>query len=211
MKLINSICILLFVSQSVFSQQNTILGHFSASENNGNVFMSWQIIAGSTCNGIQIYRSTDSLHFVEIGDIPGICGNISAAQDYDFTDYQPEKNKINYYRLQLGNTGYSEIVAVEIIHLETGGYQVRPNPVADYARIYFDNEKQALMFFTLYNTNGAAINSVSANNNYFDFDSTTLKSGLYFFSITNPDNEVKSKGKILVQHWLYFLSATYFN
>lgn len=191
--------LLLLIAQFTVAQQNPILGHFSVSEGNGKVFMSWQIIAGSTCNGIQIYRSIDSLHFIEIGDIPGIYGNITTAQDYDFIDYEPEINKINYYRLQLGNNGFSEIIAVEIIRLEIGGYQIRPNPVSTVAKIYFNNIKKEPHQFVLYNLKGILVTNLSSNEDFFDFNANNLDSGLYFFSISNANNLVKAKGKMIIQ------------
>ena len=192
--------LLLLIAQFTVAQQNPILGHFSVFEGNGKVFMSWQIIAGSACNGIQIYRSTDSLHFIEIGDIPGICGNITTAQDYNFTDYEPEINKINYYRLQLGNNGFSEIIAVEIIRLEIGGYQIRPNPVSANAKIYFDNNKMTEHTFVLYNISGKIVSTITTKEDFFDLQASNLFSGLYFFSITNDNSIEKAKGKILIQH-----------
>ena len=89
--------IFIYVStENALGQINPILGHFYASEQNGVVILSWEILAGSTCNGIQIFRSTDDLNFSQINDIPGICGNISFAQDYIYEDIIPVKNKTNF-------------------------------------------------------------------------------------------------------------------
>ncbi len=93
------------ITAHVYAQHNPIPGNFSLFENNGKVYLNWSIVSGSTCNGIQIYRSTDSVMFTQVGNIPGICGSSSSAISYNFIDDNPVKNKVNYYRLELGNNG----------------------------------------------------------------------------------------------------------
>ena len=97
------LCLLLqAATANVFAQHNSILDNFTVFENNENVYLNWTIISGSTCNGIQIYRSTDNLSFTQIGSIARICGSSSQPRNYAFTDNNPEKNKFNCYRLELG-------------------------------------------------------------------------------------------------------------
>src|SRR5687768_12462136 len=96
-----STCLLLLMSITFRQAQGSpILGKFSLSESNGQVALDWQIVAGSTCNGIQIYRSTDAVQYSQIGNIAGICGSITEAVNYFFTDTTPVKNAINYYYLE---------------------------------------------------------------------------------------------------------------
>ena len=99
--------ILLFFSlQGLFAQRHPILGKFYLSENKGTVDLHWSIMEGSTCNGIQIYRSNDSIQFSKIGEISGVCGSISEEQSYTFSDVNPFRNQVNYYRLELGIHGF---------------------------------------------------------------------------------------------------------
>lgn len=191
---------LLFVSQFAFAQHNPILDNFLIIENNGTVFLHWTIISGSTCNGIQIYRSTDGKQFTQIGSIAGICGSSSAPKPYDFTDTNPINNSRNCYRLELGGNGTSEVLSLEIIDIATGGYQIRPNPVSTNAKIYFDNNRKAEHQFVLYNISGKIVTTITTKQDFFDLNASNLFSGLYFFSITNDNNVEKAKGKILIQH-----------
>ena len=105
MKLLLSIA--LFLPMSLFGQEHPILNYFSANLGDNDVYLSWEIMGGGQCNGIQILRSTDSLNYVEIGDVQGVCGSPDFAQQYDFTDESPVENSINYYRLELGVQGFS--------------------------------------------------------------------------------------------------------
>ena len=51
--------LLLVVSMSIkFSFGQGILSDFDIDVNQGKVLLAWTIKSGSTCNGIQIYRST---------------------------------------------------------------------------------------------------------------------------------------------------------
>ncbi len=183
-----------------FSQNNSIVESFFAIENNGEVFLSWKIIEGSTCNGIQILHSTDSLSFSEIGNIAGVCGSTTEPQYYNYTDETPEKNKYNYYRLSLGGNGYSEIISIELIDINNKEYQVRPNPVKNYAKIYFDNtnnsNKEYQLF--LYNPWGDLLFSSSTSQEYFEVNLGDFNSGIYHFIILSSEKQKPIYGKLLV-------------
>lgn len=182
------------------AQLSPIVGKFNAFENNGKIYLNWKIIAGSTCNGIQIFRSVDSVNFTEIGSIPGVCGSTSFEQPYDFTDCNPVKNKINYYRLGLGGSGLSEILPIEIIHLEAGNFQIRPNPIIGSGKIYFSNERKELHQLLLFNQSGVLLLSLKTALENFDLDASGFYAGVYTFVITDAQNSVVAKGKLVVQH-----------
>lgn len=184
----------------VAAQSHPILGKLYASEIKGKVYLNWQIIAGSTCNGIQIYRSTDSINFVQIGSIPGLCGNISQPQNYDFIDNNAVKNQINYYRLELGNRGYSQIISLAIVDIKKDGYQIRPNPIITEGKIYFENNNNKAHQILIYDQRGIQVYSNSTKEDFFYLNTKLLSSGIYLFTISNTDMALKVKGKLLVQH-----------
>jgi len=183
-----------------FGQKHPILANFSISEFKCDVFLRWSILAGSSCDGIQIYRSTDSINYTEIGSINGICGSVEYEQPYDFTDNNPVKNKINYYRLELGLQGFSQIVSVEIFEIETNGYQIRPHPANNETKIYFNNNKRQEQRFILYNNNGIEVFTTTTNDNFLELNTVLLQSGIYFFKISDSANTPIAQGKLLVQH-----------
>lgn len=184
----------------MLAQSHPILGKFFVSENSGSVFLSWSIVAGSTCNGIQIYRSTDSLSFTQIGEIPGVCGSFDFIQPYDFTDNNPVKNKINYYRLELGDLGFSQTVSIEIIDIAQNGYQIRPHPANAETKIYFDNNNRQEQQFNLYNMHGVVVFTSTTNNDFIPVNTSLFQSGLYLFAISVQGNPPAIKGRLLVQH-----------
>lgn len=195
--------LLLLLSQPtkiIVAQSHPILGKFYISDSEGDVYLNWSIIAGSTCNGIQIYRSTDSISFSQIGEIAGVCGSVGFEQPYDFTDNNPVKNKVNYYRLELGNQGFSQILSVEIIDIESNGYQIRPHPANSETVIYFDNNTKQEQQLTLYNMNGIVVFTTITNEDFFQLNTSLLQSGLYLFTISLSGNLPTAQGKLLVQH-----------
>lgn len=183
-----------------FSQRNPVLDNFSLFNNNGKIFLSWTIASGSTCNGIQILRSVDGKQFYEIGNIAGVCGNSSSPSQYDFTDTTPVKNSINYYRLELGGSGSSQILSVEIIDITNGGYQIRSNPIRTSAKIYFDNNSKKLHQLLLFNTTGLHTITLSSKEDFFLLNSSNFINGCYVFTILDSENTMKAKGKFIIQH-----------
>ena len=196
------ILLLLFskIATMASAQEQAILGRFSVSENKNDVYLTWSILAGTTCNGVQIYRSTDSINFTEVGRIIGVCGRFDFEEAFDFTDKNPVKNKINYYRLALGGQGLSEIVSVEIIDIESKGYQIRPHPANAETKFYFHNNTKQEQRFSLYNQNGIEVFTTTTKENFVQVNTAFLQSGLYLFNISTTGNPPTAKGKLLVQH-----------
>ncbi len=192
--------LLLIAATSAYAQSHPILGKFFVSETKGSVFLSWSIIAGSTCNGIQIYRSVDGINFSQVGEIAGVCGSANFEQPYSFTDNTPVKNKVNYYRLELGSQGISQTVSIEIVDIENSGYQIRPQPANAETKIYFNNNNRKEQQLTLYNVSGIEISTSTTNEDFFKLNTSLLPSGLYFFTISISGTPPTIKGKLLVQH-----------
>lgn len=94
---------------TLHAQQLPYLNTFSATETNGQVYLNWIIASGNTCDGVRVYRSADGIEYNQIGDIGGICGSPYSAVSYEFWDTMPLLNRISYYKLELGNLGFSHI------------------------------------------------------------------------------------------------------
>jgi hypothetical protein len=189
---------LVFLALSGNAQDGIIQLRFTATEASGRVFLDWTMDLGQTCDGIDILRSTDGLNFMEVGNIPGICGSPFDTVRYSFTDESPIPNQVNYYRLFLGTLGPTQTVSVEIIDLEGAGYQVRPNPVSDEGLVYFNNPRSALFRLILFSSQGALIKSYTTRDEFFQLNLADVPAGHYFFRIETDEAEPRSIGKILV-------------
>ncbi len=188
----------LFFSPLAFGQDGIVNLRFTATEANGRVFLDWTMNFGQTCNGIDITRSTDSLNFDVIGDIQGICGSPTDTVRYAFTDEFPVPNKTNFYRLVLGNLGPSQTVKVDIVDIDDTGYQVRPNPITESGRIYFQNDRSQAHILTLFTISGKAVEETITRSDFFEINSAKLEAGLYVFRIESEKGQSRVNGKILV-------------
>ena len=185
------------LSFTAFSQV-TILEKFSAEHISGKVFLSWTVKSGQTCNGIRIYRSDDSLSYTEIGDIQGVCGNLGYSVDYTFQDNDPIKNKINYYRLDLGGVELTYSIAVDVIDVGQNDYYLKANPLVDQTKLYFRNSSQQLTVLTIINQNGQIIGTKETTADYFTLNSNDYLSGFYFFTLSNTNADKNISGKFMV-------------
>lgn len=180
------------------AQNEEVIDGLSATEFNGKVLLSWSVRQGYTCNGVDILHSTDSVNFTKIGSIEGICGSTQASIAYSFTDIDPEKNAINYYRLQLGGIGFSIIVNAEVLDLAGSNFIIRPNPVSDFSELIFDNETAATYNLTVYRTDGTLAFSDQTNGELFVLSRLEFDQGFYFFYIAKEGEKPKITGKFSV-------------
>jgi hypothetical protein len=180
------------------SAQHTILDDFSVFQFEDEVYLSWVIGRGNTCNGITIERSTDGQFFEEIGHIPGICGSPDFAQPYSHSDKHPAKNQVNYYRLELGLQGYSEVRSVEFVYVGNEGFQIRPNPAVDQFRILFNNRLGHQHQLEIFSVSGALVEQHQSDSNQFELNVSNMNGGLYLLRLTNTQNQRVHSGRLIV-------------
>jgi hypothetical protein len=177
-----------------FGQNEDVVEVFTISEFNKNVLLSWTISEGSTCNGIDVFRSIDGVNYIKIGDIEGICGSNTESIDYNFTDMFPEKNTFNYYRLGLGGLGYTYSVKINIIDIAVNSYQVRPQPINVDALLLFNNDSVKEAELKIYNAQGELVLQKVTNKSKFELrELSSSPSGLYLFTLKLNDKEIKGK------------------
>lgn len=186
-----SFLILVLLSLQVKSQVS--LDYFEANEDGTSIFLKWAVSEGQTCNGITITRSPDGLFFQEIGRIEGVCGSPDAAVPYSFLDKAPLKNQLNYYKLELGTSDFSEVISIEYNEKNEEGYQIRPNPVSDFTIIYFDNPNFDEIKLMIFDSYGRQVNEYMSKSSSIEIDVTSYSSGMFFFLLEKPDETLKGK------------------
>ena len=179
--------------------QQVALDRFTATTGSNHVVLQWTIAAGSSCNGISILRSADSISFSVIGSIEGICGSSSSPVSYQFTDNNPIPNRISYYRLRLGTLELSHIVNVEFINISSLGYFLRPNPVNDACTIFFSNKLNVEFTFSLFDMTGKNVCTIeNITGDELIFYRNTLPAGVFLFTLENKSG-IGAKGKLVIQ------------
>lgn len=183
---------------SGIAQDEIVVNRFSATEFNKKVFLSWQLAKGSTCKGIEVLRSTDSLQFETVGNIFGVCGSVLEPLNYDFTDDNPITNRKIYYRLLFGNAVESEIVSIEIIDIESG-FLLRPNPIYAQGKLYFENNKRQKHELHLTSLDGKIYTMIEADDIFFTINAEELPAGIYSFQVIESSGmQLKARGRLLI-------------
>lgn len=187
---------LLFFSQSISAQEHAIISYFNGDIYNGQVLLSWNIVGGNNCNGINILRSSDDSIYTVIGNIAGICGAVSDSEPYSFLDENPLKNQINYYKLQLGSQGFTTPLSLAFYETKDNGFVVFPNPSSDVfylyvSEIYTDSEVEII------DVNGRQIYDQKVNSgSIIELNPATIRSGTYILRLKNG-NEVVGSDRII--------------
>ncbi len=189
-----------FNMNTIMAQESAILDDFNVFENDGKIYLKWTISSGSTCDGTKIFRSVDQVHFDQIGEILGVCGSVSFPVGYEFVDEKPVKNQRNYYRLELGRSGFSDIASIETFDLDERGYQVRPNPANTETTIYFGNDRQEKYLLGLYRLDGVLVHTSYTTDSFIKIYTANLSAGLYIFAISKDGNTPLVKGKVIIRH-----------
>ena len=205
MNLIHSYCTHLLIvligllPAKATAQELPYLNSFSLAEINGKVYLQWIIASGNTCDGVRVYRSTDAKNFEQIGQIAGTCGSPFSAVSYDFWDTMPIINTTSYYRLELGNLGFSNIQAVQLFDFSKNPYQIIPHPVTAESVIYFDNPSHELFTLQIFRQNGQLLYKAQTTGRDFKLKQALFDAGLYVFIISNDKDTTAIKGKIIIR------------
>lgn len=188
------------VTDNCFSQDPPVLQKFTVEGINGKAYLNWTIEAGGTCNGIGILRSSDTTNFSQIGLLEGVCGSLSFPTNYTFTDESPIENKVNYYKLDLGGNGFSQIVGVEVILIGEEKYLLFSNPIVEKSTLYFKNETNQLAELNVIDSGGGICLVKSTTTDQFDLNrSEFAEKGVYLFTISVSGKEILVSGKLVVQ------------
>ncbi len=188
----------LSVIQPVLAQ-NARLSRFTASPVAEKVLLDWVVAAGATCDGIGVYRGSDTVGMTLIHYIPGVCGDLARPVSYTFLDSFPLANQTSFYRLELGPRIFTDFVRVSLVDLSGHAYQFRPHPVIDEANLYFAREINGLVTLLIFDGRGQRRFTLTFSDNTLHFSTQTLENGLYFFFLIQQDGSLLQRGKMLVQ------------
>ena len=192
------LCVSFLIAFGYNANTQTILGDFDIDQSNGKVLLAWTIKSGSVCNGMQIFRSKDSVNFVLIEDIQGVCGDLSSSVSYTYTDQTPILNNYNYYKINFGGLEDSNILGIEVINILSNSYLLKPNPVTGASDLYFENDNQSEVVLKVFDDFGDVIYIEETQANKFILDSTSFSSGMYYFSLENKTTRNVINGKAVI-------------
>lgn len=196
-KLLSVALLLYTITQAQF---NPKLDRFSATHKDGIVYLDWIMNSGSVCLGIVIERSEDSVNFKEIGDISGICGNLTKPVQYYFTDEFPVLNKKIYYRLSFVGFAYSDVISIVAVDVNKDEYSLFPNPAVGLTTLNFYNPKIENHSIIVLDSRGTEVMRLTTSEDKFLIDTEELDMGIYQFLIFNSSYSNTVSGRMVVAH-----------
>ena len=178
------------------AQDHPIIDFFNGETFNDQILLSWNIIGGNNCNGITIYHSTDNLNYIEIGEIPGICGEIVDAEPYSFLHITPKANALNYYKLKLGSQGFT--TPLELMFYKTGdkGFTFFPNPASEFFNVYVSKTNQNPRIEVFDSSGKKMISQYVTSGVLVQVDTFKLTKGVYIIRLLDG-NEVVSNSQLV--------------
>lgn len=173
------------LSISVNAQIDQYLTDYQVSNENGAVLITWTTSAGFTCEDIKIQSSTDSNQLETIYTYPGICGSEQKAEKYTYLFREVVYNQPNYFKIDLGSYGVSDILSINIIEVDGLNPKVYPNPATHLSTLIFSNANKEEAIINVYNGSGEiCVPPLSTREDSVKIESLNLDSpGLYFYTI----------------------------
>ncbi len=173
---------------------HAILKSFNAIKQTNGVVLKWVIKGGQQCRGTKVFRENAEGVFVEIGSIPGLCGDFTKDETITFFDSEPVRNSINTYRLELGFQGLTEPRSVFFEDFGREDHVVFSDQFINSHRIMFTNNQSKKVLLEVFNRNGTMVYSESGTGSDFLIQASGFQVGPYFFRITGIEkNPVQGK------------------
>lgn len=172
---------------SVSAQEHPFLSEYALTELPDGILINWTIHGGSTCDGQEVQRSTDSLNFAAVHTIQGICGSPDASTPYTWFDPSPPELSTVFYKLKLGFDGYSSVKSVFFAQLNQSEQRFFPNPATSVATLVVDVKPNTALDLRVFDGSGKLVVSLTGvNGPTVDVPVQQLPVGLYTYRASTP-------------------------
>jgi hypothetical protein len=95
--------LLILISCKTAYAQFTVQSFSAAQISRNQVVLDWVVGPGNTCADLLLEMSKDSVNYTVVYDYPGICGDVTFSQSYQYIHQSEECNGKRYYRLISGS------------------------------------------------------------------------------------------------------------
>ncbi len=159
--------------------------NFEATLKDQQIHLYWQTATEENNRGFYVERSSDALHWEELGFIEG-AGTTEEFRDYSFIDPSPSIG-YNYYRIRQedfnGDTDYSDIREVV---LDPGtlvkNFRVYPNPTTEFIRV-----SPIIGQYRILDLQGRVLQHSHLNGSTTKLSLSSFSRGTYIFELLLPD------------------------
>jgi len=183
------------------------LTSFTAVSNGGKVTLNWSTATELNNQGFEIQRNTNGT-WTTIAVKEG-ANTSTKAQNYSYVDdvFSQKPGKISYRLKQIdfdGTFKYSSEVAVELNTIPTAFSldQNYPNPFNPSTKISFGIPARGNVVLKIFNTLGEEVaelvnGTLEAGIHSFNFNASSLPSGLYIYSLQTNEKTISKKMTLL--------------
>lgn len=193
----NQFLILLFTVCGTVSSYSQILSNFTVQNYETGVYVEWTIDSGYTCTGLTLQHSNDSINFRDIYEYPGVCGSISSPETYSFVHTSPIDYKANFYRLDLGINGYSDVLKVLFLNLKEKGYVVERDHATGTSKLMIHDVGSGVYCFDFYSLSGQKLNRHCTNKTEVELNMILMPNSYYLFRAISPFGKIISGSFVL--------------
>lgn len=132
----NALMMMAMVASPVYAQdEHPYIESFTLTVQEGRVLVQWVMKGGSTCDGSEVERSLDGVHFSRVHRIEGLCGDPSVAVPFLWADAEPVELSTLHYRIVFGTEGRSSVKSVRFGQLTTSAQRFFPSPTEGMATL----------------------------------------------------------------------------
>lgn len=192
---------LLVVMTSLFiektSAQHPILASFELVQVDNTVQLTFGILGGASCNGVQWERAGADLDFETIASISGVCGGSEFTEYYSLVDEAPLTGEVSYYRLVLGSQGRSQERTFLFVELDDG-VKLYPNPSSDVVNLRFSNPSQKLVKIRVFDITGSLVFEDLSQNGEYQLKVSGLARGVHLLQVQTEDQSIAFRRRFQV-------------
>lgn len=151
--------LLVLVASSTYAQEDEhpFIRSFDLTVLDGRIHVAWTMKGGSTCDGSEVFRSTNGVDFTAIHRLDGICGDAELAITYSYMDDAPPELSTVYYRIKLGLEGYSSIKSAAFTQITTSEQRFFPTPFRDEATLLLNVPSSARVDLLIFDMAGRVV------------------------------------------------------
>jgi len=137
------------------------------------------IRGGASCQGVQLERKTGNGDYAFIDSYPGICGGTAFTEYYYLTDSQPLAGTEVFYRVNLGQVGYSEPIRFLFVQLDDSGISLYPNPSSGLLNIYVQVPSDVFFQMEIHDASGTVVHREDFYSERHQIRLPSLRPGIY--------------------------------
>lgn len=163
------------------------------------VLLNWVVSPGNTCADLVLQMSIDSVNFTTVYEYPGICGNTTFSQSYQYEHSAAECNEVRYYRLASVSGGTFANTVAHLLCYNENGIAVKYDAQNAVLIADADVPQAEIWILNVYTSNGSVAVSQELTKGRNVILWNPPLAGIYVYAIMSADRKVFSDRLLIVR------------